>query len=299
MAEEQGIVFEREPAKGMPVWLHALLLLGALPLLVPALLISRVQAKSWGRIPMAMLAWDAVVLLIAVVALPRLAPLWLLAGVCTGILAVRRSLELKTQHGIFLGYSNLVASLLMLAGVLSVFGLLSAVGARAVGQALQKDPMRLYDAYSVANHTVKPGQRVRIKEPALWEERVHLRKADGLWDWSDAGQGEGEVLATLVPLKDGFNKVWALLPGAPLEAPAFVEGRLRSGQELEVDGLIMNIVSRRYGGVLPDIQYVVGMGPYGEKPAEPEMPTGKPWGWAVLAAGLLVALLAIAQAVRE
>src|SRR4051794_25652669 len=43
----------------LPKWLHALMLLGALPILVPTALMSFVQAnKRWGRVPVSWIVGD-------------------------------------------------------------------------------------------------------------------------------------------------------------------------------------------------------------------------------------------------
>jgi len=117
--------FERPRPTPVSQVVDSLLFVMALPIVVPSLMMTFAQAKRWGRIPLAIMAFDALLLIgIAVslnlnwgagkpLAVTLLIPAALGSTIAAGALMARRAVARRLDDGIFLGYSNLVAMLLI------------------------------------------------------------------------------------------------------------------------------------------------------------------------------------------
>ena len=246
------------PRKSLPPIVHALLLLGAIPILAPSLLMTAIAAKRWGRIPAPMIAFDAVVLLICVAALPRLAPLWLLAGVCCAVLVVWRSWEGKMLKGAFFGYSSLVAFAFVFCGGFSIFGILKTFPVAMISESLKSQAPREVSAYQVGNGMEIPEKLVIVRDPQV--------------DWEDRGMevtinGRPEVLGakdkltvpvqrTFVPLTNGDRKAVVIMQGNPAGPPTVVQGWL-SEMDDDTIGTWRYHYANRWGGRTPTQAFAI------------------------------------------
>ena len=292
--------FTRSPRPSLSPLLHALILLGALPLIMPSLIVAKLTAKRWGRIPAWMIFFDAVVLLIVVAALPRLLPLWMAAAACVAFLAVRRAWEGKAERGIFLGYSDLVAWGFILGGALAFYGLFKSVPLSTMSRALSVERRIEARAGAIANDGVRPGQKVTLVDPQPdWDQRVIASMQDGRLLLSDLATPPNAPLKTWVPLKDGERKVWLVLAAGAPSVPRPIEGWLDRASTEEVDAILTLERDRFAGQALSDNQFVITLGPKaGDPKGAPREETdadGLPW----LIVGAAVSLLAIAKAVGE
>jgi len=100
--------------------LEVILLFLALPVLVPSLLINFLMAKRWGRIDYILIAVDGFVILLFALRSTFATVIVLTAMAASGLLLILR--WQKMPYGIFLGYSNMVAMLLMGGGLLFIIG---------------------------------------------------------------------------------------------------------------------------------------------------------------------------------
>ena len=295
-----ALVVPPRPRPALSPLVHALVLLGALPLLMPSLIVAKLTAKRWGRIPAWMILFDAVFLLVVVSALPRLLPVWMAAAACVAFLAVRRAWEGKAEQGIFLGYSNWVASGFILGGLLGFYGLFKTVPVSMISRAFSVERRAEVRAGAIANEGVKPGQKILLADPQPdWDQRALASRQDGKLLLSELATPPSEPLKTWVPLKDGDRKVWVVLAAGAPAVPLPIEGWLDRATAEEVDAILALERDRYAGQALSDSQFVITLGPKADDPkGAPKEETdaeGLPW----LIAGAAVSLLAIAKAVGE
>lgn len=100
--------------------LEVILLFLSLPVLVPSLIINFLMAKRWGRIDFVLMAVDGFVILLFALRSTIATIIVLIALGASALLFIIR--YRKLPYGIFLGYSNIVAMLLMGGGLLFVIG---------------------------------------------------------------------------------------------------------------------------------------------------------------------------------
>lgn len=99
---------------------EVVLLFLSLPVLVPSLIVNFLMAKRWGRIDFVLLAVDGFIILLFSLRSTLATVIVLVALAASALLFIIR--YRKLPFGIFLGYSNLVAMLLMGGGLLFIIG---------------------------------------------------------------------------------------------------------------------------------------------------------------------------------
>lgn len=99
---------------------EVILLLLSLPVLVPSLILNFLMAKRWGRVDFYLLAIDGFIILLFALRSTAATIIVLTAIAASAVLFILR--YRKLPYGIFLGYSNTVALLLMGGGLIFVIG---------------------------------------------------------------------------------------------------------------------------------------------------------------------------------
>lgn len=252
-----AIAAEREEAdSGRSALLQALLLLLALPVIVPSLIWFWIGAKRWGRIDWVLLAVSGGALTLFALGSSYALALMLIADAAAGALFVMR--YGKLDDGIFLGYSNAVALPLILAGVLAAFGTFAFMPVAAISQL-----MRLYSL----EDTVTVKQLVSGSAPAA-PRPVRLEGATlaPTGRFAEVSDAKGAVrlvrAAALEPIAVTAPKhLWERreeLVGSivRLDAPAASETFVRTAvpMQKEVGGPKLADAGTRVYGLLPDAQ---------------------------------------------
>ncbi|MDQ7825807.1 MAG: tetratricopeptide repeat protein [Candidatus Eremiobacteraeota bacterium] len=119
----QGVPLEPRPRGKTSLFsipLEVILLFLSLPVMVPSLLINFITAKRWGRIDFVLLAVDGFIILLFALRSTVATIIILIALAASALLLILR--YQKIPCGIFLGYSNLVAMLLMGGGLVFMTG---------------------------------------------------------------------------------------------------------------------------------------------------------------------------------
>ncbi len=146
---------------------EVILLLLSLPVLIPSLILNFLMAKRWGRVDFYLLAIDGFIILLFALRSTVATVIVLTAMVASAILFIIR--YRKLPYGIFLGYSNIVALLLMGGGLLFILGfwqlipwtplneLTSALGSEksVTAQDLIRRPMGYNSFVALRNETVE------------------------------------------------------------------------------------------------------------------------------------------------
>lgn len=199
------------------------LLVLALPALVPGLVLTFIMAKRWGRVPFAMLAADAGILLLFCLPYPRLFPVVAISLAAAAVLYLSRMAQGRMPHGIVLGYSNLVALAIILGGALTalggVFGL-----PRSVHRFLGQSGSTNVSALALAEGRVPLGKQVEVtSSQLLWERRL-------LWNGSSFHRppASGTDTESWAPFMEGKGGAWLAVPGTMEEAPTVLEGQATS-----------------------------------------------------------------------
>lgn len=178
-----------------------ILLFLSLPVLIPSLLISFIMAKRWGRVDFILLAVDGFVILLFSMGSPFFFIISLIAMISSGLLYILR--HNKIPYGIFLGYSNLIAMMLMIGGVLFAVGFF-----RFVPWAPLSDLSNALGSYKDA--TVKSIMINRINS------NTKINVVNAKYDWKEhlykAKTPEGEKIVSMSP-QEGFvtenpNELW-------------------------------------------------------------------------------------------
>ncbi|MBI4614880.1 MAG: hypothetical protein HY720_14810 [Planctomycetes bacterium] len=146
--------FRRRKLTRKRIALEAVLFLIMSPMAAPSILITFLQAKRWGRVPVAWVAIDAIILLALSfscsahwgsgdrpVAVAFLFPVMLVATIAFSVLAVLRGATGKLERGIFLGYSNLTLLPLVTGGLAFFAGLATIAGYLGEGASAGKVPV--------------------------------------------------------------------------------------------------------------------------------------------------------------
>jgi len=240
---------------GSPLFIpfEVILLLLSLPVLVPSLIVTFLMAKRWGRIDFVVLAVDGFIILLFALRSTAATVIVLTALAASAVLFIVR--YRKLPYGIFLGYSNLVAMLLMGGGLLFSIGfwqfipwtplneLTSALGSEKIvsAEALVRHPVAYNSFVSLKNETVE------------WDKKLfRIIDGDG-YKFSPYKSGGGIVVTNPYELWERKNDLagqMVTLQGASLSPEAF------EGTELEysmkVDGVKEKDYSKRMFHIVPE-----------------------------------------------
>lgn len=270
----------------MPRALHFAMLLGALPLIVPSLLLTRLQAKRWGRVPIAFIVFDALLFLALAMAAPRVLPVFVVAIGCATALAVIRARHLGS--GIYLGYDNLTTLLLSVAGVMVIIGSCQTFTLREVSAAVSDRAAREVTPLAITNHAVALGTQVRIKGSLTWAWRMQKVRSGERFTFVPASAGvSDDAVALWAPVGDTDLTVWVSLP-VTTQAPPPLVGELTEPDPIDEALFVDHWRARHPGQSLSDTMYVVRL--EGPPLPLPKAPTRNREGLLWLALGAVLAL---------
>jgi len=232
----------RQEAKMAPVvdvarWESALFLL-SFPVLIPSLLIMWVMAKRWGHIDIYLILVDGLILTgLGFLTGPWIGTLMLVSWISSVWLYwLRRD---RQEVGIFLGYSNLVAMLLVIGGGLTIGGAIAVVPWSAIGRwnDVRAEPIPA-KVERARDRALPRERRVNLHDAKLdFELAVERRKVGGQWRFvSSAKPVERSGAPDFTPRLWTERKYFA---GREIEyARAFPAGfsSVRGRVEVEEDG---------------------------------------------------------------
>lgn len=182
-ALQEALRQQPEPAPAVDVarW-ESSLFLCSFPVLIPSLLIMWVMAKRWGHIDIYLILIDGAILTgLGFLGGPWIGTLMLLSWISSVWLYwLRRD---RRESGIFLGYSNLVAMLLVIGGALTIGGAIAVVPWGAIGRwnEIRAEPIPA-KAERVRDRALPRGRRVELLDAGLdFDRAVKRRKEGGQW----------------------------------------------------------------------------------------------------------------------
>jgi hypothetical protein len=173
--------------------IERILLFLALPVVVPSLIINFLMAKRWGRVDFVILGFDGLVLLFLSMGSPFFF-IMLCALFASGILCILRAPKLP--YGIFLGYSNAVAMLLIGGGILWLIGFFGFVPWKEINYHMAVSGSRRdVTARQVTDNRVSAPRKIRVTDGGLeWTKKVYrLQKPAGIV-FTSSTPGKGSVL---------------------------------------------------------------------------------------------------------
>jgi hypothetical protein len=170
-----------EPVMTAARW-ESLLFILSFPVLIPSLILAFVMAKRWGHIDVYLILVDGLLLTgLAFLTSPLLGVVILISWLASVFLYwLRRD---RQRAGIFLGYSNLIAYLLIFGGGLAIGGFIAVFPFSQFGrwQTIRRNPIET--TFAAARDRGMPSERtVVFTDGALdFSHSAYRQKKDGTW----------------------------------------------------------------------------------------------------------------------
>lgn len=271
------LALDRKPRRFHPA-LHATMLALALPVIAPSLISTWLMAKRWGRVPYVWILIDGFILVFLSLRAPWLSGFFGLSLLSAMALSIVRHQRLES--GIFLGYSNAVAMLIIVGGFISIVGIFLSAPWRWGAET--PEPVAV-TADRIDD--VRPGQRVRLAGAVLDPDQMLWLYASGQFDATPPDPGV-TAAEQWVPVRDRA-RVWVIFDGA-----AAIQGPIEGTLEADPPGLADAL--ERADGRAPSSLRAVRITP------PPDVDRGDLLAalkW--LVPGLLLTILAVVLAIRE
>lgn len=232
---------------------EVILLLLSLPVLVPSLIINFLMAKRWGRVDFIILAVDGFIILLFALRSTAATIIVLTALAASAVLFIVR--YRKLPYGIFLGYSNLVAMLLMGGGLVFSIGFAQFIPWTPLNEltsALGSE--KSVSANDLVRHPVGYNSFVSLKnETVEWDKKLfRIIDANG-YRFSPYKTGGGIVVTNPYDLwerRADLAGQMVTLQGASLSPEAFEGAELE--YSLKVDGAKEKDYSKRLFYTVPE-----------------------------------------------
>lgn len=303
-------------------WAQGALLFLGLPLLVPSLLGMLLLRKHWARVPVAAIAFSAVILALICSQVPRMTIVAVVAIAATVALYMWRAsqgvLE-RTQTS--LGYSNAVVLSIIGGGALTMVGgcAVLPMGPLMHTSGLYRSPTTV-STKELGENQIPVPKRVEVKDAKVDPGRAFYR-LPGPPSWFERMPPEqkSDALETWVPLEGTHDAVWVVFMGTNLvRMTESVEGHLVTVLPVDVAALA---TAQGLGAPPPHARHKK----HGQPPPAPQAPTvarlilvGSPeevaertgrtdetkltfdWRWAwLLAIGLVLVAFGVWRSVEE
>lgn len=163
---------------------ESLLFIISFPVLIPSLIIMFIMAKRWGHVDIYLILIDGLIFTgLACLSSYTLGGVIFICWVASIILYwLRRD---RKEYGIFLGYSNLVALLLIFGGSLAIGGFIATAPLQQIKRwnTIRKDAGQV-TLKKALDHALPLERTIRFSDAHLdWSKMTYRQKFDGKWQF--------------------------------------------------------------------------------------------------------------------